>query len=280
MKEIGNGVYAETEYPGCNVGCIATDEGAVLVDTPMFPADAWRWLRRIARTTKHGLAYLVSTDYHLAHILGNCFFSAATIAHELAWGEIESHAEALLQRQIEECREKDPQLATELADVHIVLPEVAIIEGLTIYKGGRVIKVLYLGGHTPASIGVYVPDSRVLFAGDVVVVGQHPSLAEAESLQWLAALERIRGMDVETVVPGHGAICAPEDTQPLTAYIQEMRSRVEKLYQGGTGRRDSVEKVRNAMIDRFPVRAEEKGAVAQQIRGSIERVYEEIRKGS
>ncbi len=279
MKEIKDGIYVETGYQGANVGFIATDGGAVLVDTPMLPADAWRWLRRVARIVTGGLAYLVNTDYHGSHILGNCFFPAVIIAHELTWREVKTHGEALLQQYIDEYKEKEPQVATELAEVKIVAPEVTITDNLMLHKGGRAIEVIYLGGHTPASIGVHVADSKALFTGDVVVTGRHPSLAEAQTEQWLQALERIRGMDVEVIVPGHGEPCDLAATESLSAYISEMRQRVETLYRAGASRREAVEKVRMAMIDHFPVRAENREAAAARLRASIERIYEEIRKG-
>ena len=279
MKEIKEGIYVETGYQGASVGFIATDRGAILVDTPLLPADAWRWLRRVARIATGGLAYLINTDYHGAHILGNCFFPAVIIAHELTWREVKAHGEALLQHYIDEYKEKEPQVATDLAEVRIVAPEVTITDQLTLHKGERPIEVIYLGGHTPASIGVYVADSKVLFTGDVIVTGRHPDLSQAQTEQWLQALERIRGMEVEMIVPGHGEPCDLTVIEALAAYIREMRQRVEALYRAGASRRETVEKVRAAMIDRLAVRAENREAAAAEIRAGIERVYEEVRKG-
>jgi len=34
MEEIAPGVYVKLDYEGANVGCILTDIGAIVVDTP------------------------------------------------------------------------------------------------------------------------------------------------------------------------------------------------------------------------------------------------------
>ena len=278
MKEVKNSIYVETSYPGANIGLIATDGGAVLVDSPMIPGDAWRWLRRVAKIAKGGLAYLINTDYHGAHVLGNCFFPAIIIGHELAWREVKSHGDNILQRYVDEYREKDPQIATELAEVRMVAPEVTVIDGLSLYKGNHHLDILFFGGHSQASIGVYLPEEKVLFTGDVVVNGRHPNLSQAQSTQWLQALERIRSLDVEIIVPGHGEPGDLGMVEGMQNYIQELRQRVENLYRNGSSRRETVEKVRTAMIERFPIRTERRDSTAAQIRSGIERIYEEVRK--
>jgi cyclase len=278
MKEVRTGIFVETGYAGANVGCIATDEGAILIDAPMFPADAGRWLRRVARVAKGGLAYLINTDYHATHVLGNCFFPAVIIGHELTWRELKAHGEVMLQRFIEEQKVKDPQAAADLVEARVVPPEVTILDKLNLYKGNRAVEVLFLGGHTPASIGVYVPDAQAIFAGDVVVTDRHPDMSQAQTEQWLQALKQIRQMGVQAIVPGHGEPCGPEEVDKLIAYIEEMRQRVENLYRGGASRRETVDKVRTAMLDRLPIPPERREATVLQIRGGIERIYEEIRK--
>jgi len=280
MKEIANNIYVETGFHGANVGAIITEAGAVLVDTPMIPADAWRWLRRIARLSKEGIAFVISTDYSPIRTLGNCFFPAPSIAHENTWSEIKAHGEAALQRYIEHFKEKDPKTAANLADVRIVLPEITLTDGLAIHKGQRTIEIMFLGGHTPATLGVYVPDSKVLFSSDVVVNERHVNLSQAQSLEWRHSLERLSQMDIETIVPGHGEPCPASAIAPLIEYITEMRRQVQEQYQSGNSRRETVDKVRATMLERFPAPAGAKDALARQVRASIERVYEEIRKGS
>ena len=72
MHKIAEGVYFENAYISGNVGCILTEEGAVLIDSPMVPKDAWGWLKQIASITKRGIALLINSAhqrYQVADII-------------------------------------------------------------------------------------------------------------------------------------------------------------------------------------------------------------------
>ena len=98
MREIAEGIYYEGAYRSGNVGCVQTREGAVLVDTPMLPNDAWDWLKKTAAGNREGIAFLINTDYHLQRVLGNCYFPAPSIAHQRTWIEMQRYDESYLQR--------------------------------------------------------------------------------------------------------------------------------------------------------------------------------------
>ena len=279
MREIAKGVFVESGYHGANVGLILTGGGALLVDTPMIPHEAQDWLERVSPMAESGISYIISTDFHASRILGNCYFSTPVISHELAWNELKARGPAILQRQIDLFRRREPQVAAALADVDIVYPEISVIDRVSVHRGDRLVDVIHFGGHTPATLGVYVVDARVLFAGDLVIAGRHPDLSQAQSGEWLEALDRIAAMDVKTIIPGSGEPCDLTDIPPLRAYIEEMQRRVGEAYKGGGSRRETVEKVRSIMLDRFPFASREKDITARRIRASIERVYEEVRKG-
>jgi len=279
MREIAEGVYFENAYRSGNVGCVITGEGAVLIDAPMLPRDAWNWLKMIASVTKQGIAFLINTDYHVERVLGNCFFPTATIAHQLAWAEMQRYDEAFLQRYFSRHKEHDADAVADLTKARVVLPEITLTKDLTLYKGDRVFYLIHVGGHTSASIMVHLPKERVLFAGDVVVNGEHPSLGQANSLQWLHALELIREMDdVDIIVPGHGELCDPSATKVLTDYITKLRERVYEYYSNGYTRRETVDKVK--MEDFFSIPPERREEFERRIRSSVERVYDEFKKGT
>jgi len=280
MRTIADAVYFKSTYTSGNVGFVSTEEGAVLIDSPMLPKDAWGWLKRITSVNKQGIAVLINTDHQIEHILGNCFFPATvTIAHQITWNELQRYDEAYLQRHISHVKHHGPEVDSALTKVRIVLPELTLTGDMTLYKGDQVFDLVYAGGHTPSSILVHVPKSRVLFASGVVVTGEHPSLSQANSERWLQALEMIRAMeDVDIVVPGYGQPCTPADTQILSDYITALRDRVYKHYSSGYTRRETVDKVR--MLDFFSIPSSRRLEIERRIRSSVERVYDEFKKGT
>ena len=71
IREIAPRVYVETGFHGANVGFIVTGEGMILIDTPLLPDDARLWLKEIRSRTEQEITFIVKTDHHRGHILGN-----------------------------------------------------------------------------------------------------------------------------------------------------------------------------------------------------------------
>jgi glyoxylase-like metal-dependent hydrolase (beta-lactamase superfamily II) len=53
---------------------------------------------------------------------------------------------------------------------------------------------------------VYVPDARTVYTGDILFIGGTPIVWAGPLGNWVAACDLMLGMDVDTVVPGHGPI--------------------------------------------------------------------------
>jgi alkyl sulfatase BDS1-like metallo-beta-lactamase superfamily hydrolase len=89
----------------------------------------------------------------------------------------------------------------------------------------------HTGGEAASHIGVYLPDQKVLFSGDEV---QGPTFPQLHSLRgtrprdierWVRAIDRMRGLDVEYMVPGHGLALRGQDEigTVLTYYRDAMQ---------------------------------------------------------
>ena len=278
MRQIAQDTYVETGYRGVNVGFVVTGEGVIVVDTPMIPAQARRWREVIAEVTDQEITYVINTDYRHERILGNQFFPAPVVAHELAWERMKDYEDETFRQRIIASFRDEPEVAAELAALRIVTPQITFTDRLTIYRGGKTIQLIHIGGPTPATSLVYIPEEGVLFAGDVVVNGMHPFMEEADSKQWLRALNYVRRpwIRAEIIVPGRGEVCGKEDTYKLSEYIRHLRSRVRSLYRAGWGKAEVAALVAEVM-DFFPVAEEEREEVMHRIRANVERLGEEIR---
>jgi glyoxylase-like metal-dependent hydrolase (beta-lactamase superfamily II) len=109
-----------------------------------------------------------------------------------------------------------------------------------------------------------------------VVVGEHPSLGQSVSKQWLEVLTRLRKMSLTCIVPGHGPLCNVEATEPVSEYIRAVRSKVRSQYRSGRSKSEAAVVI-NQMIDYFPYRPGDKSFVEKRIRAGISRVYDEMK---
>jgi cyclase len=277
MQRIGQGIYVETGYRGGNVGFVITGEGVILINTPMIPYETRDWRGEIAGVTNQEVIYIINTDYHPECIVSNYVFEAPVIAHELAWRKMKSYGDSFRQHLIDDFK-GEPKVAAELRNFRIVKPQITLTDKMTLHEGNKALELIHVGGHTPASIVVCIPEEGVLFAGDVVVNGTHPLMGEANSKEWLNALTYIRRpwVKAEIIVPGEGEVCDKEATRKLSQYIRRLRARARGLYSTGHSRAEVVASVAE-MVDFFSVADGEREEAMQRLKANAERVYEEMK---
>ena len=157
------------------------------------------------------------------------------------------------------------------------MPDVTFSERLILHKGEREIHVLHGGGHSPATCMVYLPAESVLFTGDVVFCGMHPSMGLAETKQWLSTLTALRKMSVDVIVPGHGEMCAREATHVLSDYIRDMRAMVRRSFQAGRSKSETSSAVVPEMMDAFSYSDKNRDRVRLLIKAGSDRIYDEYR---
>lgn len=274
VQEIAENVFIKLDYEGANVGCILTDEGAIVIDTPMIPAEARDWAQTVSKITDKVL-FIFNTDHHRAHIMGNQFFDAPVMSHEAAWKEIANYKDTFIERT-KNLFKKRPEVQKQFDDVRIIKPELSFTGRLIMYKGGRELHFIHLGGHTPATSGLYLPDEKILFTGDLIVVDEHPALGQCDSEDWLKKLRWLRRQKYSLIVPGHGPLCNVEASEPVSEYIRAMRSKVRSQYKSGRTKAEAAVVI-SQMIDYFPYRPGEKSIIEKRIRAGVSRVYDEMK---
>jgi len=276
MREVNPGVYVETGFQGGNVGLILTGEGAVLVDTPMMPWEAREWARMIKRVTNEKIRFVINTDHHTEHSLGNHFFAGTIIGHEMGWKEIVGFSEAYRQRLIDSLQVGDAERDSELKGLTLMPPKLTLTDHLTLYLGEKRIHLLHVGGHATSSIVVHLKREKVLFTGDVVVQGVQPILSQSNSREWLNALNRIRRISFDVLVPGQGEPGDKEMTTTLSEFIRGIRSGARKHYKAGHSKAETYNQLLE-LIHLFPVIESRRDKVEQQFKAGISQVYEEIK---
>ncbi len=275
MQQIAERVYVETAYHGGNVGCIITDQGLILIDTPMLPRNARHWHDQITRLTSRVL-YIVNTDYSENRILGNAFFDVPIVAHELAWEVISGYGDVFGQQVTELLELIDVEAAAEVSRLKPPRPQITFTERMIFEKGFPQVRLIYLGGHTPATIGVYIPDEQILFTGDNVMLDTLPVLTQADTKQWLQSLTAIRKMRVKTLVPGHGPLCDTSVTQPLSEYIRMVRDLVRRHFQVSRSKSELSGLV-SGLMDAYPISESEQEGLRSRIKANLDRVYDEMK---
>jgi glyoxylase-like metal-dependent hydrolase (beta-lactamase superfamily II) len=75
---------------------------------------------------------------------------------------------------------------------------------MVIHSGGREIDLLFLGrGHTGGDTVVYLPKEKIVCSGDLME-SQVAYMGDAYFDEWIATLDKLKGLDWEVDLPGHG----------------------------------------------------------------------------
>jgi len=279
MREISPGIFVETDHRGANYAGIATDVGMIVVDTPMVPDQARAFREELARVSAgHPFLYVINTDHHRGHILGNQYFQPTpVIAHEQAWKHMKGYGDNFKQRVVDSFK-KEPEVQAQLTDIQIIVPKVTFSHRLDIVRGGRDLRIIRIGGHTAATSVIWMPDESLLFVGDAVWVDQHPYMAQANSKEWLDGLTYIRKFKADRIVPGRGPVCGREATERMSEYIRFMRARVRLNYRQGRTKQETVQSVLREVAGWFPISSATKSKTESQIKQGIGRIWNEMDK--
>jgi cyclase len=278
VQEIAPNIFVESGYHGANVAFIVTGQGVILIDTPMLPAEASHWQDQIQQRTDEPILYILNTDHHRAHVIGNQFFPTATvIAHELAWREMKSYGDSFRTRLLNMYRDRIPEAVEVWSnDLRIIQPQVTFSGRTVLFKGDKEIHLIPVGGHTPATTVFYLPYEQLLFAGDVVVTNRPPFLSQGNTKEWLEALTYLRKLRYELLVPGHGELTGKEATDNMSAYLRLVRRKVRSAYQSGLSKADTARSLSH-LIQFWPVPAFEKPKADRRFKSGLGRVWNEIR---
>jgi len=241
FRRISERICADTETVGSgNAGAIILDDRTVAVDA-QFAALARQLRSNIEKVSKSRITHLLLTHSHSDHVFGNeVFRDCEIVAHKALKARMEelmktTWSKESLEKQITELRKTDPQRASRLEAVRVTLPTKTFDKEFLLGGGELKIEMTYTGGHTADSSIVYFPHSRTLFAGDLIFSRIYPYGGDptADPDLWIEALNKLKKMKPDIIVPGHGPLCGLDEVDRYIKYISDTKSVMLELIAQG-----------------------------------------------
>ncbi len=208
-----------------NAGFVVTPAGVVVIDALGSPVLAQRLLAEIRKITPLPVTHVILTHYHADHIYGLQVFKAQG-ARILA----QRHGREYLVSDTARLRldASRHDLAPWIDDkTELVSADEWIDTSKDLLVGGVRLSLRPVGpSHTPEDMVVFLPQEKVLFAGDLVFRNRIPFVGQADSGHWIESLETILSMDAKIIVPGHGphSTEARKDAELTRDYLVYLRA--------------------------------------------------------
>ena len=235
LEQVGDNIYAlisDTDYPPandnvaiCNAGIVIGDDGVLVIDPFHNEALGNLLLSEVARLTNSPVKYVFNTHYHFDHTGGNKAIKAQEIPI-IGRGTIRE--DILVKNQ-----ESDPTPA---------VPNIIINDDSNIWLGDRIVELEAVAGHSSGTdVIAYIPDAKVLFAGDILFNQKFPYIADGDILEWEQTLDYLREKYPDaTIIPGHGPIGDRLSLDSLKGYLYELELMARKWQELGLSEAEAI----------------------------------------
>tara|TARA_A100001037_G_scaffold109495_5_gene99727 strand:+ start:5920 stop:6915 length:996 start_codon:yes stop_codon:yes gene_type:complete len=266
LHDLGSGGFAWLQPDGSwgwsNAGLIVDGDQSLLVDTlfdKALTADMLKAMRRASPTAAGQFDMLVNTHANGDHCNGNELVGGAEIIASKACAE-ELAAENPRMMQI--MRERAPDMGEvgeffmhcfstfDFSDINHVLPTRTFEGELQVNVGDKAVLLRQVGpAHTAGDVLAYVPDDGLIFTGDILFIEGHPILWAGPVGNWVAACDYMLGLDVETVVPGHGPITDKRGVQAVRDYLTYIEAESRARFDAGMSAQEAAMDISLADFD-------------------------------
>ncbi len=291
--EIADGVFAYLQrgsWGYSNGGLVAGPDGSLLVDTMYDLTLTRQMLDTLAALGKPPIRTVVNTHANGDHCWGNQLVGdAEIISSRAAAAEMLELSPRFMQTLVRVSRaivkagplasvplallgkigvaragllaQAAPLLAERWAPfdfgpITVRPPDRTFQGSLTLQLGELEVRLLELGpAHTRGDAVVYLPKQKVLFAGDLLFIGSHPIVWEGPIQNWIDACDRMLGLDVAVIVPGHGPLTDKQGVRRTKEYWRRVLELAHRVHTKQLSLEHALQRLRQEFDWHEPERA-------------------------
>ncbi|GED52172.1 MBL fold metallo-hydrolase [Brevibacillus borstelensis] len=265
LAEIAEGVFAAVIKAGTgamgNAAIVDLGDRTVVFDT-MYTPKAGLALREAAeQLLGRPVSLVINSHFHFDHVGGNQVFSDAIIlSTETTKNLMLERCTSLVQfakqhpeypdkvRQSLEAEsdpEKQKELRTDLGDIlalDAALPtfsatpaSLTFSDSVTLHGSKRTAVLTAKGnGHSTCDSVLYLPEDRVLLAGDLLFVQNHPSMQTGNLSHWVSVLKAWKDLPISAAVGGHGPVGDHQTVDSCLHYLEALWDQAKHLAENGS----------------------------------------------
>jgi glyoxylase-like metal-dependent hydrolase (beta-lactamase superfamily II) len=203
-----------------NCGFIIGEEGVIVIDTTVSPESGKELMANIAKITPKPLSTIILTHGDIDHIGGLAAFppGLAIIAQENNKKNMDA-AVAAGRRMVSGSHIPNRVVTKEREAVEI--------------EGVKLELLHWAPAHTAGDLVVYLPEERIVFAGDIFAMDQFRALIHHEqqgsSEGWIKSAKGVIALNADQFVVGHGDVQTRDILQKRISDTEFEREKIKEL---------------------------------------------------
>ncbi len=179
--------------------------------------------------TLSDIDYIINTHYHFDHIGSNTYVkrrsNAQLLIHEADRIAIEDFNAYVARYGMPDALEQQWRAALRMMGFKELAPDSTFSDG-DLLPGQ--FHVIHTPGHASGHCCFY--KSEILLSGDIDLLSPWLGNTSCNLADYLDSLERLKGMNIECLLPSHGQPVFKNIPERLEAFHQKFLNREEKLY--------------------------------------------------
>ncbi len=261
----------------CNNGWIIFEDYVLVIDAN-FPLGAQEIMSKIRALTEKPIRFAFDTHHHGDHAYGNQTWvenGATPLAHTGVIEEMRRYETGYYGNKPgrwEDTAKARPDVrSSRLKPPSLLFPNELIFD-----DGKHRVELMHLGvAHTHGDAVAWLPQERILFAGDVCVNGPHNFVGDGNVEKWIVTLDAARKLGAQVICPGHGSRGTGSVLTDQQQFFQALREKVGALVSAKKGPqeiKDFVEKMRQDLLSQSNIAR----YVGSSFVDQAEKVYNEL----
>jgi glyoxylase-like metal-dependent hydrolase (beta-lactamase superfamily II) len=228
MQQIERGIFYEDSFLGVTLGGLVYSHGTILIDAPLRTEDARSWRATLLNQRGGANRLLINLDQHPDRTLGDRALDCIIVTHEQTAQRLRDQPTIFKGQNIESGAAWESY--GDAIGMRWANPDITFTDRMSLYWGGPEILLEHHPGSAPGAIWVLIPEEKVVYVGDAVVLNQPPFLANADLSAWLEVLDLLQSdFRGYTIVSGRGGLAAVDDVRAQKNFLQKVEKGLERL---------------------------------------------------
>lgn len=268
MQELTSDIIIETSYLGVTLGAINAPHGLVLIDSPLKAEDIRSWRATLLNLSGGVDRLLINLDAHPDRTLGARSMECTIVGHEKIVQAFRNRPTTFKSQNSE--TGADWEFVSSLGTIRWNPPEISFSTSMQIQWGNHPIHLIHRPGPNSGAIWARIPDEKVIFVGDCVMIDQPPFLSHADLPVWIDSLKELLAPEYQEYffVSGRSGLVSHEDVRKQLQYLQNLQPLIN-IVTGQKNPGEGLDKLIPELLEPFHFAQERQIQFTQRLRWGI-----------